>query len=133
MGCCHYYEFVEGNESVFAVDPNAIRFGPGVLREIGHDAQQLGFKRVALFTDRTVRELEPVAVVTQAPHAAGVDVVLYDEVHVELTDQSFMAATRFASEGKFDGFVSVGGGSVIDTCKAADLYSSYPAGEEHSV
>jgi hypothetical protein len=26
--------------------------------------------------------------VTQAPHAAGVDVVLYDEVHVELTDQS---------------------------------------------
>ena len=132
MGCCHYYELVEGNESVFAVDSNAIRFGPGVLREIGHDAQQLGLKRVALFTDRTVSELEPVAVVTQAPHAAGVDVVLYDEVHVEPTDQS-MAATRFASEGKFDGFVSVGGRSVIDTCKAADLYSSNPAGEEHSV
>lgn len=83
-------------------------------------------------TERS-ESLSPVAVVTQAPHAAGVDVVLYDEVHVELTDQSFMAATRFASEGKFDGFVSVGGGSVIDTCKAADLYSSYPAGEEHSV
>jgi alcohol dehydrogenase class IV len=127
MGCCHYYEFVEGNESVFAVDPNTIRFGPGVLREIGHDAQHLGLKRVALFTDRTVRELEPIAVVTQALHAAGVDVVLCDEVRVEPTDQSFMAATRFASEGKFDGFVSVGGGSVIDTCKAADLYSSYPA------
>ncbi len=90
MGCCHYYEFVEGNESVFAVDPNAIRFGTGVLRQIGHDAQQLGLKRVALFTDRTVRELEPVAVVIQALHAAGVDVVLYDEAHVEPTDQSLL-------------------------------------------
>ncbi len=127
MGCCHYYEFVEGNESVFAVDPTAIRFGPGVLREIGYDAQQLGLKRVALFTDTTVSQLEPVAVATKALRDAGVDVVLYDEVHVEPTDQSFMAATRFASEGKFDGFVSVGGGSVMDTCKAADLYSSYPA------
>lgn len=127
MGCCHYYEFVEGNESVFAVDPTAIRFGSGVLREIGHDAQQLGLKRVALFTDTTVSQLEPVAVATKALRDAGVDVVLYDEVHVEPTDQSFMAATRFASEGKFDGFVSVGGGSVMDTCKAADLYSSYPA------
>ncbi len=33
----------------------------------------------------------------------------------------------FASAGKFDGYVSVGGGSVIDTCKAALLYATYPA------
>src|SRR5204863_8481054 len=42
-------------------------------------------------------------------------------------DESFKAATRFAVEGGFDGFFSVGGGSVIDTCKAANLYSTYPA------
>ncbi len=52
---------------------------------------------------------------------AGLDVVLYDEVRVEPTDESFYAAARFAGEADIDGFVSVGGGSVIDTCKAANL------------
>ena len=32
------------NERVFAVDPSAIRFGPGALAEIGHDARELGLK-----------------------------------------------------------------------------------------
>jgi hydroxyacid-oxoacid transhydrogenase len=53
--------------------------------------------------------------------------VVYDDVEVEPTDASFKAAARFAQEGNFDGFISVGGGSVMDTCKAANLYASYPA------
>ena len=127
MSCCHHYEFLDGHEHVFAVEPSAIRFGQGALAEIGHDARELGLARVALFTDRGVAGLEAVATVTSALRAVDVDVTVYDEVRVEPTDQSFKQATRFAAEGRFDGFVSVGGGSVIDTCKAANLYSSHPA------
>jgi hydroxyacid-oxoacid transhydrogenase len=127
MGCCHHYAFIDGNEQVFAVDPSAIRFGRGALGEIGFDARALGLKRVALFTDRVVAGLEAVASVTSALAGVDVEVVVYDEVRVEPTDQSFLAATRFAAEGHFDGYVSVGGGSVIDTCKAANLYATYPA------
>jgi len=58
---------------------------------------------------------------------AGVDFAVYDEVSVEPTDTSFKAAARFAVEGRFDGFVSLGGGSVMDTCKAANLYATHPA------
>ena len=46
---------------------------------------------------------------------------------IEPTDVSFQEAARFAADGKFDGYVSVGGGSVMDTCKAANLYASQPA------
>jgi len=128
MSCCHnYYVPTEGNEHVFSVDVAAISFGHGVLGEAGEHAKTLGMKRVALFTDKNLINLPYVAQVRAALKAAALDVVVYDEVRIEPTDQSFLAAARFAFEGKFDGYVSVGGGSVIDTCKAANLYATWPA------
>lgn len=50
------------------------------------------------------------------------------KIPVEVTSEtlfySFMDAIRFASEGQFDAFIALGGGSVIDTCKVANLYST---------
>jgi alcohol dehydrogenase class IV len=127
MACCHYYAIAEGHESAFSVDISSIVFGPGVLKEIGDHARTLGMKRAALFTDKRVGVLECVADALASLRAAGIDVEIYDEAKVEPTDQSFLAASRFAAEGRFDGYVSVGGGSVIDTCKAANLYATHPA------
>ena len=127
MSCCHLYEFAGGGESIFAIDPVAIRFGPGALKEAGAEARARGLKRVGVFTDRDVARLEAVQIVTASLRAAGIDLAVYEDVRVEPTDQSFQQGARFASEGRFDGFVSVGGGSTIDTCKAANLYATYPA------
>jgi alcohol dehydrogenase class IV len=84
-------------------------------------------KRVALFTDKRVGALECVADALASLRSAGMDVAIYDEAKVEPTDQSFLAASLFAAEGRFDGYVSVGGGSAIDTSKAANLYATHPA------
>jgi hydroxyacid-oxoacid transhydrogenase len=111
----------------FSVDVSAITFGPGVLAEAGATLAALGCRRVALFTDKTVGRLEAAAVALASLRAAGMDVGVYDDVHVEPTNISFLAAARFARTGAFDGFLSLGGGSVIDTCKAAALYSTHPA------
>jgi len=127
VGCCHYYAITEGHESAFAVDISSIVFGPGALKEAGEHARALGMKRAALFTDRRVGALPHVADALASLRSAGVDVAVYDEVKVEPTDESFRAASRFAAEGRFDGYVSVGGGSAIDTCKAANLYATHPA------
>ncbi len=130
MTCCHnYFAATEGFESIFSVDIASISFGPGVLREAGEQALALGMTRVALLTDKTLMALPYVTQVRDSLQASGIDVVVYDEVKVEPTDQSFLAAARFAAGGRFDGYVSVGGGSVIDTCKAANLYATWPSAD----
>jgi len=113
-------------ETAFTMDTSSIKFGPGVTREVGHDMEQLGVERVMVVTDPNLANSEPVAVTLAALRAAGIDAVLFDQVRVEPTDASFKEAIRFASEGQFEGYVAVGGGSSMDTAKAANLYATYP-------
>ncbi len=121
-----YFSSTETGDTAFAVEGATVKFGSGVLSEIGDDACGLGMYRVAVFTDRWVAKLKPLETVVDSLRRTGIDAVVYDEVAVEPTAVSFQAGARFAKEGRFDGFVSVGGGSVIDTCKAANLLSTYP-------
>ncbi|MFP6742981.1 MAG: iron-containing alcohol dehydrogenase, partial [Alphaproteobacteria bacterium] len=127
MSCCHYYAPHGTGDTAFSIDVAAITYGPGSLREVGDYAREAGMTRVALFTDKAVGALAHLAIVRDSLKAAGVDVALYDEARVEPTDESFRAASKFAGAGNFDGYVSVGGSSVIDTAKAATLYATYPA------
>ena len=114
-------------ESAFTMDTSSIKYGPGVTREVGHDMKRLGAKRVMVVTDPRLASSEPVEVALGALQAEGIDAALYDQVRVEPTDKSFQDATAFARDGDFDGYLSVGGGSAIDTAKAANLYATYPA------
>jgi alcohol dehydrogenase class IV len=128
MACCHAdFALLETSDRGFTLGMPTFTFGPGVLAEAGDNARELGLKRVALFTDARLAQGEHVAKVKASLAAAGVDAVVYDEVRIEPTDASLQAAARFAREVRPDGYVSVGGGSVMDTCKAANLYASQPA------
>jgi alcohol dehydrogenase class IV len=139
MSCCHHYDPHydphydlqyaprEGGDSAFSIDSSSITFGRGVLAEAGDHAAALGIRRIALMTDRRLAGTEHVATARRSLEGAGIDVALYDEVRVEPTDASFLTASEFAKESGVDGFISVGGGSVMDTTKAANLYSTHPA------
>lgn len=122
-----YYAPTEQGDYAFAVSAAAMKFGAGVLDELGGDARALGLKRVALFVDPFIAAAESAAVAKASLKAAGVDAVVFDEIAIEPTDTSFLAAADFARDGKFDGFVSLGGGSTMDTAKAANLYATHPA------
>jgi hydroxyacid-oxoacid transhydrogenase len=127
MSCCHYQPTGDGLDTAFTVDASRITFGRGCVGEVGDRARALGMTRVALFSDPVVARLEVFDHAQRSLGAAGIDVVPYTEVHVEPTDESLTRAAAFASETGPDGYVSVGGGSVIDTAKAANLYATYPA------
>ena len=114
-------------EIAFEMATSSIRFGPGVTAEVGQDLADLGLKRVAVLTDPVLSRLRPVSVVQQSLRDHGVSFRLFDGVRIEPNDASFADAIDFARSEEFDGFVAVGGGSTIDTAKAANLYSTYPA------
>jgi hydroxyacid-oxoacid transhydrogenase len=113
-------------DRVFSVGASNIVFGPGARHELGDHAIALGLRRVLLFTDSTLAAGETVADATASLRAAGIEVETYDTVSVEPTDRSFQHATEAAQAGEFDGFVAIGGGSSMDTAKAANLYATYP-------
>ena len=114
-------------ETAFSMDTSSIKYGPGVTREIGWDMEEQGSHRVMVVTDANLTGSEPVAVTLEALGKHGIDAVLFDQASVEPTDISFKEAIKFAEDGNFDGFVAVGGGSSMDTAKAANLYATYPA------
>ncbi|EPY74006.1 hypothetical protein CB1_002337019 [Camelus ferus] len=90
------------------------------------DLQNMGAKNVCLMTDKNLSQLPPVKTVMDSLVKNGINFKLYDSVRVEPTDRSFMEAVEFAKKGAFDAYVAVGGGSTMDTCKAANLYASSP-------
>jgi hydroxyacid-oxoacid transhydrogenase len=57
----------------------------------------------------------------------GIEFTVFDRVRVEPSDESILEAVRFAAGTPYDAIVAVGGGSTIDTAKAANLYACWPA------
>ncbi len=113
-------------EFAFEMAASSVRFGAGVTREVGMDLVDHGVRRALVVTDPVVARLAPMQTVLESLAAQGVAAVVYDRVRVEPTDVSFHDAISFARGHEIDGFVAVGGGSVIDTAKAVNLYTTYP-------
>ncbi len=88
---------------------------------------ELGTRHALVFTDPVLQALRPVAAVLQSLQDNNIRFSVFDRVRVEPTDESFLDAIAVAQTDAFDAFLAVGGGSTIDTAKAANLYSCYPA------
>ena len=114
-------------ETAFSIDVSSIKFGPGITKEVGFEMKRLNATRVMVVTDTKMKNSEAVSITLNSLKQEGIDATLFDGVHVEPTDMSFQEAISFATDGKFDGYIGVGGGSSIDTAKAANLYATYPA------
>ena len=110
----------------FEMAASSIRFGNGVTAEIGMDMKDLGAKKVMVCTDQNIAKLPMIETLIKSLDDEDVPYVLYDQIRVEPTDTSFKEAIAFAVANEVDAFLAFGGGSVIDTAKAANLYSTYP-------
>jgi hydroxyacid-oxoacid transhydrogenase len=115
------------HDYAFEMATAAVRFGYGVTREVGAELADLGKQYALVFTDPNLRPMPPVATVLESLQEHEIRFSTFDRVRVEPTDESSREAISAAQADNFDCFVAVGGGSTIDTAKAANLYSCYPA------
>ncbi len=115
------------DDTVFQMTGSTVRYGFGATREVGADFADRGAKRVLLLVDPAVRDLYPGQTAIESLRAARIDFDVFDRIRCEPTDRSFLEAIEAATSGNYDAFLAVGGGSTIDTAKAANLYSTWPA------
>ncbi len=114
-------------ETVFTLEATPVKFGPGAAADAGWELKRLGVKRALLVTDRGVAATGHPDRIRASIEAEGIEVVVYDRARVEPTLESLQEAADAALEAGVDGFVSVGGGSAMDTAKVANLVLTHPA------
>ncbi len=99
----------------------SIRFGAGVLAEIGPAALSLAGSRVLVVTDRGMVATGIVARTVEALDAAGVEPVVYDAVEADPPEPVVRAAAAAARYSGAGGVIGLGGGSSLDVAKLAAL------------
>lgn len=122
---CQYFAPTPSGAETFTVAMPQLTFGRGALNDVGARARLRGIKRAALFTDATLESGPLVASVKESLAKSGIETVIYSDIRIEPCDHTVMRAKSFLASATFDGVVSVGGGSVMDTAKAALAMHQY--------
>ncbi len=99
----------------YFLSPKVI-YGKGALKRLCAELEGKG-SRAAIITDRTLKE--KCAELAEGLKAAGYEVTLWDGVEADPTLEIALAASRFLLESNPQWVVGFGGGSAIDTAKAA--------------
>ncbi|MEM3711617.1 MAG: hydroxyacid-oxoacid transhydrogenase, partial [Thermoprotei archaeon] len=114
------------NDSVFVINIPPVKFGMGVTKEVGVEARRAGIKKALLVVGNRLMDTSLPEAVKSALEGEGVKVESLTRVRVEPEDEAVLDAYREIKDKEIDGFVSLGGGSTIDTAKILNLLYTYP-------
>uniref|UniRef100_A0A914PGU5 Alcohol dehydrogenase iron-type/glycerol dehydrogenase GldA domain-containing protein n=1 Tax=Panagrolaimus davidi TaxID=227884 RepID=A0A914PGU5_9BILA len=114
----------EVGDYAFEMINSTLRFGKGVTAEVGYDVQNFGSKRPLIVTDSNVAETRAFKEVANSLTKLGIKFDVFDKVRCEPSQKSMEEAINFSRSKNYDLFIAVGGGSVIDTTKAAALLTN---------
>jgi hydroxyacid-oxoacid transhydrogenase len=90
------------------------------------DLKNMKARKVGVFTDPIVARLKPMVVALESLESQeDLPFEVFDQVVAEPTEESWRKAIDWARQHDFSHFLAIGGGSVIDTAKAANLFTVY--------
>lgn len=101
--------------------PNRVLFGNGAASEIGSYLEGFDVERPLVITDEGVRSAGVLDSVLDSIEATGGEYVIYDGVVPDPTDTVVHEAADAYEEAGADSLIGIGGGSSIDTAKAASI------------
>ncbi|WP_227355737.1 iron-containing alcohol dehydrogenase family protein [Haladaptatus salinisoli] len=101
--------------------PNRIVFGSGAADEIGSYIEQFDAEQALIVTDEGVREADVLDPVLESIEAAGKEYTIFDGVQPDPTDTVVHEAADAYDDADADLVLGIGGGSSLDTAKAASI------------
>ncbi len=118
-----------GNAATFRI-PSQITFGCGAVETVGAEAKRLGGTRAFVIGDPNLQKTGANDGVMASLQGQGITARLFTAVEPEPSVQSVEAAAAAAKEYGCDVLVGIGGGSALDTAKAAALLTKNPGSLE---
>jgi len=106
---------------------NPILFGRGTHRRVGEELAHMGVTKALVVYDKGVAAAGIAEKIVSAIEAAGIATVTYDGVQPDPPDWSCEEAAALGIKEGVNGVVAVGGGSSLDTGKAAKVLLTNPA------
>lgn len=97
-----------------------ICFGPGMVKKTGDEVKVLGNKAL-IVCDRGVKEAGIVEKVTNSLDKSGIGYVIFDNVMPNPRDTGCIEASELGKTFDADVLIGIGGGSAMDTAKAANV------------
>jgi alcohol dehydrogenase class IV len=108
--------------------PTRVIAGRDLLGSVGFEFAKEGARRVLVVTDRTIRETGLVDRLSE-DLANGLDLaVIFDDVPQDSDGAAVAAIAALAAETEADSFLAVGGGSVMDSAKVANVLFTHGGG-----
>ncbi|MGF1778759.1 iron-containing alcohol dehydrogenase [Vibrio nomapromontoriensis] len=105
--------------------PKFLEVGEGATQRTGEIALQLGCQRVMIVSDPVMKTLGQVEQLKSIVNQAGVEADVFTDTIPEPTEASILPAVSKVIDGRYDGVIALGGGSVIDSAKAIALLAQY--------
>lgn len=101
--------------------PTRIIYGEGSIKKLPDEIRKLNNKKPLLVTDKGIITAGIAEKITDVLEEAGIDYAVFDGIQPNPRDTTVTETAEFAMANNTDMLIALGGGSSIDTAKAAGV------------
>ena len=101
--------------------PTRIIYGEGSIKKLPDEIRKLNNKKPLLVTDKGIITAGIAEKISDVLEEAGIDYAVFDGIQPNPRDTTVTETAEFAMANNTDMLIAVGGGSSIDTAKAAGV------------